>query len=177
MSSIKNTEAEAEAEVEEFEARDYMTDIVIRELKLLDLDYDNEQTMMDIDKKEEYYSARAEQELQNAEQGVVEAQFRVGRMYQYGDGLPQNNEEAMKWYTKAAEMGHLEANFSIGQTYRVGLIGNTKDYFKAQEYYSRAALRGHTESQIQLGCLYQKGYKDFKQDYAMAMVNFMDAAR
>ena len=41
-----------------------------------------------------------------AEQGYAEAQFRLGLLYEFGKGVPENDAEAVKWYRKAAEQGH-----------------------------------------------------------------------
>ena len=38
-----------------------------------------------------------------AEQGDVRAQIRLGTMYEKGQGVPKNVEEAVKWYKLAAE--------------------------------------------------------------------------
>ncbi|MCP4305497.1 MAG: SEL1-like repeat protein [bacterium] len=44
-----------------------------------------------------------------AEQGDAEAQLRLGRMYAYGQGVPQDYVEAMKWFQLAAAQGHENA--------------------------------------------------------------------
>lgn len=38
-----------------------------------------------------------------AEQGDARAQFGLGLMYDAGQGVPQDDSEAAKWYRKAAE--------------------------------------------------------------------------
>ena len=49
-----------------------------------------------------------------ANQGVAEAQCNLGVMYSKGQGVPQDDDEAVKWYRKAAEQGHAEAQFQLG---------------------------------------------------------------
>jgi len=46
-----------------------------------------------------------------AEQGHVEAQYKLGRLYRFSgdDGAPQDYKLAFFWYTKAAEKGHVFA--------------------------------------------------------------------
>ena len=44
-----------------------------------------------------------------AEQGHAEAQFNLGYMYTLGNGVAQDDEEALKWYLLAAEQGSEEA--------------------------------------------------------------------
>ena len=40
-----------------------------------------------------------------AEQGDAEAQYNLGVMYANGDGLPEDDAEAVRWYRMAAEQG------------------------------------------------------------------------
>lgn len=46
---------------------------------------------------------------ERAEQGNADAQFRLGDMYMYGDGVPKNLDEAIKWFRKAAEQDYVPA--------------------------------------------------------------------
>ena len=41
-----------------------------------------------------------------AEQGDAEAQFSLGFRYGEGEGVPEDRQEALKWWRKAAEQGH-----------------------------------------------------------------------
>jgi TPR repeat protein len=50
-----------------------------------------------------------------AENGDVATQYKLGRMYEYGEGVNQDNLEARKWYGKAADQGHQGASFQISQ--------------------------------------------------------------
>jgi TPR repeat protein len=42
-----------------------------------------------------------------AEMGDIDAQFELGLMYRYGEGVPQDYKQAVYWYTKAAEQGYV----------------------------------------------------------------------
>ena len=33
------------------------------------------------------------------------AQYNLGNMYDFGEGVPENDAEAVKWYRKAADQG------------------------------------------------------------------------
>ena len=44
-----------------------------------------------------------------AEAGDSDAQFALGCMYHNGDGVPQDDKEALKWYNLTAEQGHAAA--------------------------------------------------------------------
>ena len=49
-----------------------------------------------------------------AEQEDAGAQFRLGVMYHTGEGVPQDYQEAVKWYRLAAEQGSAFANTTSG---------------------------------------------------------------
>ena len=55
-----------------------------------------------------------------AQQGDADAQFNLGEMYYYGQGVPQNDKTALKWYTLAAEQGYAEAQFALAVMYLRG---------------------------------------------------------
>jgi len=40
-----------------------------------------------------------------AEQGDARAQYNLGFMYATGEGVPENDAEAVKWFRKAADQG------------------------------------------------------------------------
>lgn len=42
-----------------------------------------------------------------AEQGNATAQHNLGYMYDFGEGVPKNDAEAVKWYRLAAEQGEV----------------------------------------------------------------------
>ena len=65
-----------------------------------------------------------------AAQGNADAQFRLGRMYYYGQILPQDYKMAAMWYQRAAAQGQLKAMNNLGNLYRTG-EGVTQDYTEA----------------------------------------------
>ncbi len=52
-----------------------------------------------------------------AEQGHMEAQFRLAQMYEEGIGVPESKKHATKWYAKAAEQGHAAAQYKLAEYY------------------------------------------------------------
>ena len=59
-----------------------------------------------------------------AEEGNAKAQFHLGRMYAFGQGVGQDPREAVAWYRKAAEQGNADAEYVlavIGRGWR-GLV-------------------------------------------------------
>jgi hypothetical protein len=55
-----------------------------------------------------------------AEQGHVDAQFFLGAMYFFGEGVPQDDHQAAVWFRLAAEQGHAPAQYHLGIMYRTG---------------------------------------------------------
>jgi TPR repeat protein len=81
-----------------------------------------------------------------AEKGHVEAQYKLGRLYQFsGDNeFPQDYKLAFFWYTKAAEQGHIFAQYKLGRLYRFsGDDRAPQDYKLAFFWYTKAAEQGH----------------------------------
>lgn len=54
----------------------------------------------------------------------------MGEKYYYGRGVPQNYDEAFKWFLKAAEEGDSNAQVLVGYMYQEGQ-GVKQDYNKA----------------------------------------------
>jgi len=102
-----------------------------------------------------------------AEQGDARAQFKLGEMYDNGEGVPQDYAEAMKWWRKAAEQGVPEAQHNLGVMYDNGR-GVPQDYAEAMQWYRKAAKQGHAPAQSNIGYMYSHG-EGVPQDKAEAM--------
>ena len=76
-----------------------------------------------------------------AEQGDASAQFQLGAMYTFGDGVPHDTEQGAMWYRKAAEQGNANAQTKLGLMYAYG-IGTPKDGAQALFWYRKAAEQG-----------------------------------
>ena len=90
-----------------------------------------------------------------AKQDVL-AQFRLGWMYDTGEGVTENDREAVKWYRLAAEQGHATAQNNLGVMYDTG-EGVTKNDREAVKWYKLAAEQGHAKAQNNLGWMYRNG--------------------
>lgn len=44
----------------------------------------------------------------------AQTQFERGRAYEKGQGVPQDDAQALAWYRKAAEQGHAKAQYNLG---------------------------------------------------------------
>ncbi len=60
------------------------------------------------------YEAAANIWLIEAYEGSTDAQFNLGVMYIEGKGVEQSRDEAIFWFTKAAQQGHREAQYNLG---------------------------------------------------------------
>jgi TPR repeat protein len=71
-------------------------------------------------------------------QGIPEAQFILGLMYDNGRGVPQDYAMAVKWYRKAAEQGVAKAQFNLGVSYEDGQ-GVPRNYILAYMWFDLAS--------------------------------------
>ncbi|MAO57488.1 MAG: hypothetical protein CMM61_17575 [Rhodospirillaceae bacterium] len=97
-----------------------------------------------------------------AEAGDPEAQFRVGRLYDVGEGTPPDGKQAVYWYGKAHGQGNRKATYNLGQIYYSGRIV-TKNESSAAKYFQIAAESGHVDAQVNFGVFNLLG-KGLKQD-------------
>jgi len=52
-----------------------------------------------------------------AEAGNAEAQFRVGRLYDFGEGVSKQDRKAMEYYILAEQQGHLDSRHNLALLY------------------------------------------------------------
>ena len=113
-----------------------------------------------------------------ADKGLAWAQFNLGVMYDTGEGVPENDAEAVKWYRKAADQGNAAAQFNLGIMYANG-EGVPENNIRAYVWWSMAKTQGNTKAAGNLDILkpkmtpqqiadgqalatkcYESGYKD-----------------
>ena len=82
----------------------------------------------------------------SAEQGDVDAQFRLGFMYSIGEGVLEDDAEAVRWYRKAAEQGDAGAQNNLGLMYANG-EGVPEDDAEAVRWFHKAAEQGLVNAQ------------------------------
>ncbi len=102
-----------------------------------------------------------------AEQGDPEAQFHLGRAYQRGDGVPEDDAEGVAWYRRAAEQGYADAQFALGFVYSNGQ-GAPLDDAESVAWFLRAAEQGHDAAQWVLGVTYSWGRRGVPRDEVAA---------
>jgi uncharacterized protein len=113
------------------------------------------------------YNTAFQELMPLAQKGDAKAQTILGKMYAMGQGVSQNQAEALKWFKKAAEKENAEAQFGIGVMYFKGQ-GVTQNYIEAMKWFKKAADHGHVRAQYNLGVIYYKGLsipKNYIQAY------------
>lgn len=101
-----------------------------------------------------------------AEQGDATAQYELGLTYASGEGVPQNHEEAARWYQRTAEQGHAAAQSNLGGLNYHGL-GVPQNYEEALRWYRLAAEQNEASAHYGLGVMYTYGH-GVPQDYVEA---------
>ena len=97
------------------------------------------------------------QEFRNfADQNVAEAQFYIGRMYANGEGVFEDEAEAVRWHRLAAEQGHASAQAYLGIVY-TNDQSETERYLEGVDWFRLAAEQGNTAAQYFLGLIYANG--------------------
>ena len=91
-----------------------------------------------------------------ADQGDAEAQYSIGRLYDYGLGVQQDFTKAMRWYLLAASQNHAGAQYSIGMLYD-NTEGSIQNFTEAMRWYLLAAAQNHAGAQYSIGMLYEMG--------------------
>jgi hypothetical protein len=91
-----------------------------------------------------------------ATQGNAEAQLQLGMRYAEGDGVIQNDKEAVRWFAQAAKQGLAEAQYQYGLALLQGR-GVVQDYRAAFTWIEKPAQRGYAKAQYSLGELYRYG--------------------
>ena len=99
--------------------------------------------------------------------GDAAAQYRLAVMYEKGQGVPQDDQQAVSWYLKAAVQDDTRAQFALAERYANGW-GVPQNIKQATTWYIEAAEHGSSKAQYTVGLMYAKGEgvpQDFVQAY------------
>lgn len=109
-----------------------------------------------------------------ANNGDYYAQYRLGMLFEHGDGCVKSNATAFQWFLKSAQQGFSTAQYVVGDRYEKGR-DVVQDVSKAIEWYTKAAEQGHITAQLRLCWLYANG-KGVPKNDAEALVWYLKAA-
>ena len=93
---------------------------------------------------------------QAAEKGQAVAQYRLGTLYERGQGIPADAAKAAHWYELAANQGNRKAMHNLAVSYAGGTSGK-KNMAEAARWFAKAAALGLSDSQFNLAVLYERG--------------------
>ena len=88
----------------------------------------------------------------------------LGSVYERRTNL---KDEAIKYYSKAANLGYAEAEYQLGRCYFYGTCIN-QDINRCISWYKKAANKGHGDAQYHLASCYYYGYQGLNKDYLLA---------
>lgn len=121
------------------------------------------------------FAQNAESYRADAQRGDAYAQWKLGRCYQNGEGgVSKNSEQAVYWYTKAANQGDRRGQFSLGYCYDIG-FGVKRDLEQAVYWYTKAANQGSSGAQRNLAECYYSG-DGVTKNYELAFKWYKKAA-
>jgi hypothetical protein len=104
---------------------------------------------------------------EGADRGDAKAETRLAYMYSLGLGVPQDYDEALRWYRKAADQGNAVGEDGVGYVYLNGR-GVPQDYAEALSWFRKAADLGDARGEKDLGLMYEHG-AGVPQDYNEAL--------
>jgi TPR repeat protein len=88
--------------------------------------------------------------------GSVDARVDAGVMYEEGQGIDRDLDEARCFYRTAAEGGSHRGMLAMGRLYQYGIRGRP-DYARAKDWYEKAVHAGSADAMNRIGLLYLRG--------------------
>lgn len=95
-----------------------------------------------------------------ADRGDSIAQLKLGMLYYYGYGVPEDEPRAMSWLKMSAAQGNLDAMYNMGNilTFAADTAKLSPDAdVDAVKWYFEAARAGHRDAQYALGLMFLAG--------------------
>jgi TPR repeat protein len=83
-----------------------------------------------------------------AEKGHKKAQYRLGRCYDKGYGVTEDNQKAYQWYLKGAQQGHGKSQYQLAKCYMKGK-GVAKDTAKAKAWILKAVKNDKAKEKLE----------------------------
>ncbi len=109
-----------------------------------------------------------------AESGDADAQYEIGLLYYYGDGVWDDREEAYEWFLKSAKQGHPKAQHRVGDLCLYGFVGAGRQ--ESFNWHLKSAKQGYPGAQVEIGVHYSLGSRVTK-NHKEAVTWFLKAAK
>lgn len=100
------------------------------------------------------FMSEIEEIRSSARQGDADAQFRMGLIYDNGDGVKRDPVVAANWYRFAAEQGHARGQLHLGLILNAGDTALERDDTDAAQWFLKAAEQGLADAQFNLALMY-----------------------
>lgn len=91
-----------------------------------------------------------------AQQGQPVAEYRLGTLYERGQGVAANPATAASWYEKAANAGNRLAMYNLAVAQANKSLGR-QNMPEAARWFSKAASLGLVDAEFNLAVLYERG--------------------
>jgi len=108
--------------------------------------------------------------LKSANQGYIQAQYKLGLLYQQKEsGIVKDDAQAAAWLRKAADQGDAPSQAALGLCYTKG-TGVPQDNAQAAAWFQKGAAQNDPKAMEGLALLYERGLgvgKDGKQAFAL----------
>jgi TPR repeat protein len=88
--------------------------------------------------------------------GDQDAELKLAKAYESGNGVAKDDQKAAEWCAKAASLGNAEAENMLGVMYLIG-EGVKQDKQRAVSFYRQAAKQGNADAMFNLGAAYYNG--------------------
>ncbi|MFC3615775.1 tetratricopeptide repeat protein [Lutimaribacter marinistellae] len=141
----------------------------------IDLDESTKQKVIDSFFDGNYTAALSTLEIL-AQQGDARARYVLAFAYENGLGKETDLQEAVRWYSKAADGGHLKAMVRLGELYAVGFAVEEQSDELAVMYMRKAAMRRDPEALHFMGMFFTWGILGVRRDTDQALPFFWLAA-
>lgn len=107
-------------------------------------------------------------------QGYLDAEYLMGLMSYYGEGVVTDYDQAVYWFRKAADNGGINSSYYLGLCYELGR-GVGQSWTDAVYWYRKAADDDCGNAQVNLGLCYENG-TGVSQDWTEAVKWYRKAA-
>ena len=99
-----------------------------------------------------------------ANNGDIESQYEVGRLYYEGIHKQKNITKAVEWFTKAGDSGHINAQNFIGWIYDTGVDEIKQNKNIAKIWYLKSAQQNNATGIHNLAILYLQNSEGTKEN-------------
>lgn len=121
------------------------------------------------------YSTAKNEFLPLATAGNPEAQYYLGIIYLFGEGVPEDEIKSLDWFTKSAQQGHIVSQSMLGTIFMNDGKLIPKDYKQANYWLRKAAEQGDADAQYDLAIIYHDAL-GIEQDFFKAAFWYRKAA-